>query len=331
MNTRIQTSADSEISKGAYKSVCTELISDALPKVENSSQSENSDTGVSTHFVPLHKDILVSRRVVLQPHWYALRVTYGREKISPYIHTLDRGMRVLLLMAFLCFGFCSLYAHQSKSSTKVEKYGIDVSRHNGKIDWAKVAKDKNIVFVYIKATTGATHVDDCYKTNIKEARKNGLKVGSYHFFTSYSSAHAQFENFKKQAKRSEQDIIPMVDVESELGKWTHKQIQDSLLVFMRLCKAYYGAYPMVYGSQHSYNTYCAPRFNNFHLMIAKYNGVAPIIIGEGHYSLWQYTEKGKVNGINHPVDKSRFHKDYNIKNITLPASKKKKNKSQKKK
>ena len=80
MNTRIQTSADSEISKGAYKSVCTELISDALPKVENSSQSENSDTGVSTHFVLLPKEIMASRRVVRQPHWYALRVTYGREK-----------------------------------------------------------------------------------------------------------------------------------------------------------------------------------------------------------------------------------------------------------
>lgn len=80
MNTRIQTSADSEIPEGAYISVCTGLSSDALPKVENSSQSENSDTGVSTHFVPLPKEFLESRRTVRQPHWYALRVTYGREK-----------------------------------------------------------------------------------------------------------------------------------------------------------------------------------------------------------------------------------------------------------
>ena len=80
MNTHIQTSADSDIPEGAYISVCTEFSSDALPKVENSSESENSDTGVSTHFVPLLKEILVSRRVVRQPHWYALRVTYGREK-----------------------------------------------------------------------------------------------------------------------------------------------------------------------------------------------------------------------------------------------------------
>ena len=60
MNTRIQTSVDSDIPEGAYISVCTELSSDALPKVENSSQSENSDTEVSTHFVPLPKEIMAS-------------------------------------------------------------------------------------------------------------------------------------------------------------------------------------------------------------------------------------------------------------------------------
>ena len=80
MNTRIQTSADSDIPEGAYISVCTELSSDALPKVENSSQSENSDTGVSTHFVPLPKEIMASRRAAHQPHWYAIRCTYGRER-----------------------------------------------------------------------------------------------------------------------------------------------------------------------------------------------------------------------------------------------------------
>lgn len=239
---------------------------------------------------------------------------------------MNRYSKVLLATICLCSGMCFVNAHPRKKVPKIEKYGVDVSHHNGVIDWAKVAKDTNIVFVYIKATTGATHLDDCYKTNIKEARKNGLKVGSYHFFTSYSSAHAQFENFKKQAKRSEQDLIPMVDVEAELGRWTRKQVQDSLLVFMRLCKSYYGKYPLVYGSQTSYNKYCAPRFNKFHLMIANYNGKTPVIDGIGHYSIWQYTENGKVAGINHPVDKSRFHKEYSVRNILLPKTPKKKKK-----
>ena len=249
-----------------------------------------------------------------------------RIKIGSNYHVLNRCLQILLATFFLCCGICSAYARPKRSAPKAEKYGIDVSHHNGVIDWAKVAKDTNIVFVYIKATTGATHLDNRYKKNIKEARKNGLKVGSYHFFTSYSSAHAQFENFKKQAKRSEQDLIPMVDVEAELGRWTRRQVQDSLLMFMRLCKSYYGKYPLVYGSQTSYNKYCAPRFNKFHLMIANYNGKAPVIIGKGHYSIWQYTESGKVAGINHPVDKSRFHREYSVRNILLPKTTKKKKK-----
>lgn len=83
MNTHIQTSADSEILKGAYKSVYTEPISDALPKVENSSQSENSDTGVSTHFVLLPKEIMASRRVVRQPHWddYSARLAISWQAV----------------------------------------------------------------------------------------------------------------------------------------------------------------------------------------------------------------------------------------------------------
>lgn len=199
--------------------------------------------------------------------------------------------------------------------------GIDVSHHNGQINWSKVRTDNNIQWVYIKATTGATHVDDCYAYNIREARKQGLKVGSYHFFTSYSSAHAQFENFKTQAKKSEQDLIPMVDVESELGKWTIQQVQDSLLVFMRLCREYYGAYPIIYGSQRSYNTFCAPRFNCFHLMIGRYGTTAPVIKGAGHYTIWQYSEKGSIAGIPHPVDLSRFHKKYSLQTILLPSKK----------
>lgn len=167
--------------------------------------------------------------------------------------------------------------------------GIDVSHHNGKINWKEVAKDSNIKFVYIKATTGSTHTDDCYAYNIKNARENGLKVGSYHFFTSYSSAHKQFENFKSVAKKASQDLIPMV-----------------------------------YSGQNVYNKYLAPRFNKFHLMLGNYNGTKPVIHGAGHYTIWQYSETGKIKGIPEKVDLSCFHKDYAVKNISMPKKKKKK-------
>ncbi len=195
--------------------------------------------------------------------------------------------------------------------------GIDVSHHQGKIDWTMVAKDTRIQYVYIKATTGATGKDPLYAYNNSEARKNGLKVGAYHYFTSRSSAHAQFDNFKKVAPKEKQNLIPMVDVESLLDKWTKKQVQDSLQVFINLCKKYYGKAPMIYGTQRSYNTHCAPRFNHYHLMIGRYSSKAPEIIGEGTYSIWQYSEKGKIKGINKPVDLSRFNPKYGLQILLL--------------
>ena len=84
------------------------------------------------------------------------------------------------------------------------------SRGDGKgsIRWKEVAKDKRVKYVFIRATIGKGKVDSLYRRNIKGARKAGLKVGSYHFFTSKSSATAQFLHFKSVVRKSEQDLIP---------------------------------------------------------------------------------------------------------------------------
>jgi len=193
-------------------------------------------------------------------------------------------------------------------------YGIDVSHHNGKINWSKVPK---VQYVYIKATEGATHHDELYARNIKGARKAGLLVGSYHYFRTTSSAHAQFENFKAHVDKNKQDLIPMVDLE-ECKNWTRSQYQDSLRVFMKLVEDYYGKTPMLYSVESFYGKYCAPDFNDYKLMLGKYGTKkAPTIIGRGHYTIWQYSEEGKVRGFPSSVDLSKFHNDCSIKDILL--------------
>lgn len=199
--------------------------------------------------------------------------------------------------------------------------GIDVSHHQGVIDWQTVAKNhKNIKYVYIKATTGVTGVDKQYKYNNEQARKYGLKVGAYHYFTSGGSAHQQFKHFTQIAPREQQDLIPMVDVEAYLDKWTKKQVQDSLKVFMQLCKEYYGSYPMIYGTQRSYNTYCAPVFNRYHLMIGRYSTNKPVIIGTAEYSIWQFSETGQLKGIKKLVDLSRLNEKYDVSILYLRST-----------
>ena len=194
-----------------------------------------------------------------------------------------------------------------------ESFGIDVSHHNGKINWEKLP---DVEFVYIKATEGATYIDPMYQQNIKGARSRKFRVGAYHYFRTTSSAQKQFENYKKHVKKSDIDLIPMMDVE-ECKKWSATQFQDSLMRFIQLVKSHYGKAPMIYSVNTFYNKYCAPRFNNYHLMIGRYGNDEPFIKGKGNYTIWQKSQTGKLTGIPKSVDIDVFRKDKGISDIML--------------
>ena len=193
---------------------------------------------------------------------------------------------------------------------KANYQGIDVSNHQGKIDWGKVAQDKNISFVYIKATEGATHKDRRYKENVEGARENGILVGSYHYLKGNRPIHRQFDNFKSVVDRDRQDLIPMVDVEETIDR-------DSLLLFCSLVKEHYGKLPLIYSIIRVYNSLCSAEFDDFYLMIARYGPKPPVIKGKNHYSIWQFSEDGKIDGISKPVDLDRLHPDFSLSSLML--------------
>ncbi|MDH8701817.1 lysozyme [Dysgonomonadaceae bacterium PH5-43] len=225
-------------------------------------------------------------------------------------------MRLKCLTSFLLLSFIVLVL-LSANSNKRYYNGIDISHHQKHINWAEVAKDKNIKYIYIKATEGKNHVDSLYAKNIKGARNNGFKVGSYHYFKTTSSAREQFENFKRTAKKEDQDLIPILDVE-ELKGWSKRQLRDSIKVFIRLTKQHYGKAPIIYSGHKFYNNHLCSHFNNYHLMIARYGQRPPRLNGKkGTYSIWQYTDKGKVKGIDEPVDLSRFNPKYSLNTFLL--------------
>lgn len=196
---------------------------------------------------------------------------------------------------------------------KQDSFGIDISHHNGKINWKQVP---DVEFVYIKATEGATYVDPMYQQNIKGARAKKLRVGAYHYFRTTNSVQKQFENYKKHVKKSDIDLIPMVDVE-ECKKWSTVQFQDSLMRFIQLVKSYYGKAPMIYSVNTFYNRYCAPRYNKYYLMIGRYGSEEPFIKGRGTYTIWQKSQTGKLSGIPKNVDIDIFREGVQIDDILL--------------
>lgn len=193
--------------------------------------------------------------------------------------------------------------------------GIDVSNYQKDIDWSATAKDKNIKFVYVKATEGANHRQHRYIYNIENARKHGIKVGSYHFFRTTSSVEAQFRNFISIVKPEDQDLVPLIDVETRKG-WTGEQLADSVKAFADMLEDYYGCKPMIYTGASFYNSFLCRTLKGYKLFIARYSKSEPRL-NDAKWTLWQFSERGRIAGIDHYVDLSRFNKGCGLKDILI--------------
>ena len=192
-------------------------------------------------------------------------------------------------------------AHIAPRDSTAPYDGIDISSHQGEIDWAKVGNDPYIRFVYIKATEGATYQSPHYRYNVEGARRQGFLVGSYHYLSPKSPIDQQARNFFKQATRDSQDLIPMIDVE-ERGDWSRGELIDSVAKLAKLIEKHYGRRPMIYSTIDFYNKNLSPHFNKYPLYIGRYSSSKPNISWEGKYTVWQFTENGIIPGIDAYVD-----------------------------
>jgi len=93
-----------------------------------------------------------------------------------------------------------------------ELYGIDVSNHQGPVDWAEVAGD-GISFAYVKASEGGDFTDQRFQENWAGAAGAGLRRGAYHFFTLCRAGSEQAEHFLRTAPPEAAALAPAVDLE----------------------------------------------------------------------------------------------------------------------
>lgn len=205
--------------------------------------------------------------------------------------------------------------HQSFINSRFRE-GIDVSHYQGKIDWDKVAKSTSISYAYMKATEGATYVDDTYRYNLSEARRVGLSVGSYHFYRPTVTPQQQLENMRQNIKANEQDLVPIIDIEHR-GKVSEEKFIKDLTTFIGLVENYYGKKPLLYSYQNFYNRHLCGLFRNYHWMIAKYQDERPILTDNHDYIMWQYTSTGSIPGIRGDVDRSRLMGNHSLKQLQL--------------
>lgn len=191
--------------------------------------------------------------------------------------------------------------------------GIDVSAHQGVVDWEKVAKT-GVKFAMIRVgvrghKTGKIQIDKYYKYNIENAQKNGLKVGVYFFTQAITTKEALEEanivlNCIKGYKLDmpvvfDMEYVGYVTSRTKLANLTNEQRTDIAIAFLERVKKE-GYIPMFYANKNWLEQAIQlSRLNNYFIWYARYNNVPDY---KYRYHMWQYSEKGKISGVKGVVD-----------------------------
>lgn len=185
----------------------------------------------------------------------------------------------------------------------ISKYavkGIDVSHYQGNIDWTRVKRDnKNIAFAYIKATEGGSNQDEYFVQNREGAQKAGLLTGAYHYFTLTSTGEQQAANFIQTVPKTEGGLPPMVDLEDEGA--SREQYQKELQILLDILESHYGKKPILYVVYPVYDAYIRGSFTDYPIWVRN-TFLPPELSDHREWLLWQYCDRGRVDGIDSYVD-----------------------------
>jgi lysozyme len=181
--------------------------------------------------------------------------------------------------------------------------GIDLSHHQGNIDWNRLFEtarfDTIINFGYCKASEGKDHVDSKYYEYRQELNKRNIPNGAYHFFSIQSDPLEQADHFLKIWRQKETDLPPVLDVEVEAGN--DQNLIASMKIWLDRVEQQSGMRPVIYTSLHFYETKFKNHFLDHKFWIAAYSR-KPGCIEDGRIIHWQYSEDGVLPGIEEKVD-----------------------------
>jgi GH25 family lysozyme M1 (1,4-beta-N-acetylmuramidase)/LysM repeat protein len=198
--------------------------------------------------------------------------------------------------------------------------GIDVSYWNSGIDWPKV-RATGQRFVFVKATESDYYADPTFSANFSGAKSAGLLRGAYHFFRANVDGKKQAKKFIDYVKKFKDDgeLPPVLDVESHDGQSKDRVISRAKTWLDEVEQAF-GKKPIIYSGQYFLQDYFSeagggpPAWaKDYPLWLAQYpnnytEGQQPSLPrGWFKWNFWQYSEKGRLNGINANVDLNVFN------------------------
>lgn len=198
--------------------------------------------------------------------------------------------------------------------------GIDISHHQGTIDWQQLAKaqigEQAICFVFVKATEGKSFLDENFNDNFYQAREYGFLRGAYHYFKPLVPAREQAEYFLRQAHLEEGDLPPVLDIE-ETGGLSAAQLRKAALEWLKRVEKAYGVPPILYTNYKFRLSYLnTPEFDRYPYWIAHY--YVRSLTYKGAWKFWQHTDCGRLPGIKEKVDLNIYNGSmYDLRRLCL--------------
>ncbi len=215
----------------------------------------------------------------------------------------------------------------SPTATPAAAYvdGVDVSYHQGTIDWAQVAGSGK-KFAFVRATAGSLTADTAYATNRSGASAAGLAVGAYHFANPDGAANDASNEatwFLQNAAVASRDLIPVLDLEVTNGL-SPAAMTSWAQTWLGQVSAATGVRPIIYTNANFWATSMANTdwfaANGYTVLwIAHWTSASTPSVPANNWAgygwtLWQHSSTGSVPGIAGPVDLDRFR------GSALPAS-----------
>lgn len=202
-----------------------------------------------------------------------------------------------------------------QNTTANSRVGIDVSKWNGEIDWDKV-KNAGVEYAIIRvgyrgSVSGSLVEDPYFVTNMKGAAASGMPTGVYFFTQAVNEVEAVEEASAVLSliREYKLDYPVFIDTEGAGGNGRADGLdpETRTLVCEAFCRTIENAgYEAgVYASRNWYNNNLyTNRLDNYVIWLAEYRSIP---LYQGYYQMWQYTSKGKIDGISGNVDMNIYY------------------------
>ncbi len=193
------------------------------------------------------------------------------------------------------------------------KHGIDISRHQGKIDWAKLAAEHRagtLDFVIIRAGYGGGTIDPRFEEYYAAATAAGIPVGAYWYayWGPYTPSQEAASFLRAvEGKTLEYGLWYDVEYEPDILGMSRQARTDKVLEGLNTLAAS-GRYVGLYASTDMINNRLEyRRLRDYDIWCAQYASRNTCKLP---YGIWQYTSSGSAEGIAGRVDCDRAYKDY---------------------